>query len=184
MANDNLRIKMDDVDFFEVDIDNPPYNPDMAPEDYRQEVIEDNDKFVNEVLNAKLLSMAAPCPCRTGEVVRKNQTRAKLMGMNPAQMPLMLDQEDIDAVKFGVVAMSTKGKYTDIACIVRECRQCHHVDIHGDSTVITRLLAESYTHYADAQDQLVATDLEADPNVEIDIDEISETNGFIAETIE
>lgn len=173
IGNNNITVKMENVDFYEIDLDNPPFNPDIADADYLESVETENAEFTEKKLIPEMLRAAAPCQCRAGEFMAKNQKRAMLLGVRPGeQFAAQLDQEDVDANQFGAIVMMRQGKYTDIACILRECKRCHKIDIYGRSNVITRLFAESYTHYAEAEEaELIATDLDVDPNVETDIGE-------------
>lgn len=186
VGNPNITVNMENVDFFEIDLDNPPFNPEIADADYLETLEKENAEFIDEKLIPEMLRAAAPCQCRTGEFMAKNQKRAMLLGVRPGeQFAAQLDQEDVDANQFGAIVMMRQGKYTEIACIVRECKRCHKIDIYGRSNVLTRLFAESYTHYAEAEEaELIATDLDVDPNVEEDIGEpVNLAEGDSAETL-
>lgn len=145
-----LQVNMENVDFYEIDIDNPPFDEGNFTADEMEVRNAHNDKFIEEELQKKLLPLCAPCACRMQEVIARTQRRASLLQAKGPVAPT-LEQEDVDAYKFGVIVTMSDGMYQEISCIIKECVQCHHIDIWGNSTVITRLMAETFTHYEDSK---------------------------------
>ena len=147
------KIKLDEVDFFEIDTDREPYDAEAVGEEVAKENDEFNEKYIENELNQECLRHAMPCQCRAGEFMMKQQKRAQLLNLKPGS-PYMakLDQEDVDAFKYGIIVEMSNGRYTRIPCVVTECKRCHEIKIYGDSTVLTRLLAESFTHYVSSND--------------------------------
>ena len=147
------KIKLNEVDFFEIDTDREPYIAEAVGEEVAKENDEFNEKYIENELNQECLRHAMPCQCRAGEFMMKQQKRAQLLNLKPGS-PYMakLDQEDVDAFKYGIIVEMSNGRYTRIPCVVTECKRCHEIKIYGDSTVLTRLLAESFTHYVSSND--------------------------------
>ena len=64
----------------------------------------------------------------------------------------------------------------------------HHIEINGNSSLITRLLAESFTHFVDNQEAeqermdqaFTMADLEEDGYVTTDLDEEPEDTNLVA----
>ena len=74
--------------------------------------------------------------------------KAKLLyGTNQTyqqQYQAKVEQEDVDKFKFSVIVTTENGVMDpEPACIMRECKYCHKVDIWGDIDVLTRIVAES-----------------------------------------
>ena len=184
-----LHINLDNLDFYEVDVDNPPFNESDHTEEELKAIEEHNDKFMETDLNKTLIPMCNPCNCRMGEIMDRTMRRAQLLGQRPGpNIQINLEQEDVDAYKFGIVVTMEGGRYKSIDCIVKECKKCHHIEINGNSSVITRLLAESFTHFVDNQEAeqermdqaFTMADLEEDGYVATDLDEEPEDTNLVA----
>ena len=157
--------------FYEIDMNNPPFDYDSLTEEEQKEIDVYNNQFIEGELTNRLLALCAPCPCRVQEVMMKHQNRARLVGQDK-YVPT-LDQDDVDAYTWAVVISSKDGKYTSVDMIVKECKNCHEIHTYGDSSVYGRLLAESFTHYADSKTE------EADEvqDVEITDEELKDMTG-------
>lgn len=173
-----LTVKLENMEIYEVDIDNPPFDPEAHTEEDLNEISIANDNFIDNKLIPELIRHSAPCACRMNEFMARHQKRAQLLGIRPGQQYAAgLEQVDVDAYRFGIILTMKNGRYTNWNCIVKECKVCRHIELFGDSRVITRLLAESFTHYADAQleeDNITLDDLSGDEYVMENIGEESD----------
>ena len=173
-----LTVKLENMEIYEVDVDNPPFSGEDLTEEELDDIAKANDAFIETKLTPELIRYSAPCGCRMNEFMARHQKRAQLLGIRPGQQYAAgLEQVDVDAYRFGIILTMENGRYTKWNCIVKECKVCHRIEIFGDSRVITRLLAESFTHYADAQleeDHMTLDDLDGDEYVMENIGEESD----------
>ena len=146
-----IRINWEDVTWFEVDLDKHPIDLDALSEEERNAIEEFNDKYMNEQIGPKLIMYADPCPCRMAEVMQKHQRRAQLVGAQN-YIPTK-EQDDLDAFKFSIITTIHEGKTVSLDCVIKECRRCHHIEIFGDSSVLIRLMAESFRNYKTSQEE-------------------------------
>lgn len=150
-----LQIKLDEVNYFDIDIGRIPFSTAGLPSDEAAKidaaVAEYNANFDNNVVNDALVKVAYPCQCRMGEVMLRHQRRASILGDNAQPLQLSLEQEDLDAYKYGVCVLSKDGKAEKIELIVRECKNCHKIDFWGNSAVFTQLMAEAITNMESVQ---------------------------------
>ena len=107
-----------------------------------------NEKFTHDHITTKLLANTGVCSCQMEEFTKKHMAKAKLLyGTNQLyqhQYQANVEQEDVDKFKFSVIVMTENGLMDEEpACIMRECKFCHKVDIWGDIDVLTRIVAES-----------------------------------------
>ena len=140
------KVDLEKVTFYEID----------AGDDVGHVLTEDeekqNDTFLQDYLIPELGRRIKICECRMPEILEKTGRRAKLMNLDPRQMQdtLLLDQEDVDASKFGVIVTSKNGVYDGIACITVECTKCRKIDIYGDAASITTLIASNLVNNYDS----------------------------------
>lgn len=146
-----IRINWEDVTWFEVDLDKHPIDLDALSEEERNAIEEFNDKYMNEQIGPKLIMYADPCPCRMAEVMQKHQRRAQLVGAQN-YIPTK-EQDDLDAFKFSIITTIHEGKTVSLDCVIKECRRCHRIEIFGDSSVLIRLMAESFRNYKTSQEE-------------------------------
>ena len=146
-----IRINWEDVTWFEVDLDKHPIDLDALSEEERNAIEEFNDKYMNEQIGPKLIMYADPCPCRIAEVMQKHQRRAQLVGAQN-YIPTK-EQDDLDAFKFSIITTIHEGKTVSLDCVIKECRRCHRIEIFGDSSVLIRLMAESFRNYKTSQEE-------------------------------
>lgn len=146
-----IRINWEDVTWFEVDLDKYPIDLDALSEEERNAIEEFNDKYMNEQIGPKLIMYADPCPCRMAEVMQKHQRRAQLVGAQN-YIPTK-EQDDLDAFKFSIITTIHEGKTVSLDCVIKECRRCHRIEIFGDSSVLIRLMAESFRNYKTSQEE-------------------------------
>ena len=142
---EKLKIDLENLGIYEVDLDEVPFDFDALSEEERKEIDDFNDKFINEKIQPMLLSNAAPCQCRMPEIMERHMRRSSLMQDPRMANMIQMTQEDVDAWKFSVIVYMEHGKYTEVRLTVRECRKCHAVTFWGDSDVFTQLMAESIT---------------------------------------
>ena len=107
-----------------------------------------NEKLTHDHVTTKLLSNTGVCSCQMEEFTKKHMAKAKLLyGTNQLyqqQYQANVEQEDVDKFKFSVIVTTENGVMDEEpACIMRECKYCHKVDIWGDIDVLTRIVAES-----------------------------------------
>lgn len=178
-----LKIDLEHLDFYEIDLDNPPFSEEGLSEDQVKELNDKNDKWIDEALTTEIVKLAGPCACRMLEFQQKHMRKAQLLNAKPGEYMPALDQEDVDAYHYGVVVSMQNGLYNGIQCIIRECKRCHHIDIFGRSEVLTRLFAETFTHFEDNQaamnEQMNGTDTE-----DVNVEDVPELGDLVAETIE
>ena len=155
-----IRINWEDVTWFEVDLDKNPIDLDALSEEERNAIEEFNTKYMNEQIGPKLIMYADPCPCRMAEVMQKHQRRAQLVGAQN-YIPTK-EQDDLDAFKFSIITTIHEGKTVSLDCVIKECRRCHRIEIFGDSSVLIRLMAESFRNYKTSQEE--EAEQEYDPN--------------------
>lgn len=155
-----IRINWEDVTWFEVDLDKHPIDLDALSEEERNAIEEFNTKYMNEQIGPKLIMYADPCPCRMAEVMQKHQRRAQLVGAQN-YIPTK-EQDDLDAFKFSIITTIHEGKTVSLDCVIKECRRCHRIEIFGDSSVLIRLMAESFRNYKTSQEE--EAEQEYDPN--------------------
>lgn len=146
-----IRINWEDVTWFEVDLDKHPIDLDALSEEERNAIEEFNTKYMNEQIGPKLIMYADPCPCRMAEVMQKHQRRAQLVGAQN-YIPTK-EQDDLDAFKFSIITTIHEGKTVSLDCVIKECRRCHRIEIFGDSSVLIRLMAESFRNYKTSQEE-------------------------------
>lgn len=146
-----IRINWEDVTWFEVDLDKHPIDLDALSEEERNAIEEFNDKYMNEQIGPKLIMYADPCLCRMAEVMQKHQRRAQLVGAQN-YIPTK-EQDDLDAFKFSIITTIHEGKTVSLDCVIKECRRCHRIEIFGDSSVLIRLMAESFRNYKTSQEE-------------------------------
>ena len=155
-----ICINWEDVTWFEVDLDKHPIDLDALSEEERNAIEEFNTKYMNEQIGPKLIMYADPCPCRMAEVMQKHQRRAQLVGAQN-YIPTK-EQDDLDAFKFSIITTIHEGKTVSLDCVIKECRRCHRIEIFGDSSVLIRLMAESFRNYKTSQEE--EAEQEYDPN--------------------
>lgn len=143
-----LTIKLDRIHIYEVDISNPPFDPDALSKREIEELDAVNDEFINTKLIPMLKSRAI-CNCRTPEIIARAERRARLIGdPNPrARIVPTAEQSDIDTMRFFAVIESENGKYTRILHVIYNCDICGAISFIGDAAPIARLVAETYTNY-------------------------------------
>lgn len=139
-----LTINYDEnVIFYIVDKNDDEEYYDSLPEDEKKALDDLNEKWIEEHLTPKLISLTGFCPCRMPEVMDRTTRRAMLTATRPGTMiNPTVEQEDVDAYKFIVVVVADKDKYEDISLIIRECKSCAKLDFWGDSTMLGGQLAD------------------------------------------
>jgi len=144
------QVDLEKVTFYEID------KSDRDDHVLTEEEMAKNDEFLQKHLIPELTKRAKICDCRMQQVIEKNIRKAQLMNMDPRQLHVTLDQSDIDACNFGVIVTSVDGVYDGIACITVECAECRKLDIYGDGSIITTLLAKDLyrTYHSGAQSEL------------------------------
>lgn len=159
MAN-KLKINLEELALYEVDLDEVPFDFGALSEEERKEIDAFNDKYIEEVLQPELMRNVGPCPCRMPEIMERHARKSALL-QNPNSINNVIEitQEDVDAWKFSAVLYMVHGKYTDIKLIVRECRKCHSISFWGDSEVFVQLMAESITRLYNVKNPPVASDI-------------------------
>lgn len=140
------KVDLEKVTFYEIDAGDDVGHV-LTEEEKKQ-----NDTFLQDYLIPELGRRIKVCECRMPEILEKTSRRAKLMNLDPRQIQgaLLLDQEDIDASKFGVIVTSKNGVYDGIACITVECAKCRKIDIYGDAASITTLIAGNLANTYDS----------------------------------
>lgn len=161
-----LQVNMEEVTFFDIDDGTTPFDEETVSADVLKEVEAANNKFIDEVINLELLKISQPCQCRMAEFMNKHQKRAALLGGPPNSYVPTLDQEDVDAYKFGIIVRSVDGYIKSIEGIIRECRNCHKIDFWGNSAVFTRLMAESFRNFMES-----TREAEADGDESVDTED-------------
>ena len=109
-------------------------------EETRNNILAENDKFLNTVVKPHLIQLCAPCACRQQEIIQKHLRRCQLMNLDPNRTPMTMDKDDFNMYKFGVIT-SDNNVYVGVSAIVKECAKCHHIDMWGDASVITHIIA-------------------------------------------
>lgn len=185
-----IEVNMEEnVTFFEVDEnDNPPELTTM-PEEVRADIVRKNDEFIRTVVQPRLLTLGTPCACRQSQFIQKHMRKCQILNVDPQQVPMVLEQDDLDQIKWGLLVTSKDNVYTGVAAIVKECKWCHHLDLWGDSTVITQLLAEFTVDYMTAQanmDTLTVEDAESTDEQPLGVDAVIDgdtPDGYMFENI-
>ena len=167
-----VQVDLEKVTFYEID----------TGEDETHVLTEEeeasNSEFLQKSLIPELTKRVKVCDCRMQDVLEKNMRRAKLMNLDPRQMTMTLDQSDIDACKFGVIVTSKNGVYDGIACITVECASCRKIDIYGDASNITTLIANNLVHtYKSDEDGLSMDELLGEDAILEDIEDTNEVSG-------
>lgn len=119
----------------------------LSDEEYN-EIKKQNEKLTHDHVTTKLLANTGVCNCQMEAFTKKHMAKAKLLyGTNQTyqqQYQAKVEQEDVDKFKFSVIVTTENGVMDpEPACIMRECKYCHKVDIWGDIDVLTRIVAES-----------------------------------------
>ena len=138
----------------------------LSDEEYN-EIKRQNEKLTHDHVTTKLLANAGVCNCQMEAFTKKHMAKAKLLyGTNQAyqqQYQAKVEQEDVDKFKFSVIVTTENGVMNpEPACIMRECKFCHKVDIWGDIDVLTRIVAESTANKITNQQMEEKRELEAE----------------------
>lgn len=177
----NPKLKLDeDMSFYEIE------TSDVEEFEITPEIEAKNDEFMKKVFEPQVLRTVSICPCRMPEFMERNMRRAKLLGIPSEQVPPVIEQEDVDMLKYGVVILSDKGVHTGVTAIVQECRKCHRINYWGNADVFSRLVAEITTNYFSNKDELMSEPAEGtgdQPNNLIDASDMFGEGTFL-ETIE
>lgn len=147
-ATQKFIVKDENITAYEIEA-NDNFSYDRLSEEELAEIHKCNETFMNTVVQSELLIKAMPCVCQHGRIIERTRTRMKILNKDAmaGQIPIQIEQEDIDTKKFGVILHSDNGKLVGIGSIVTECKQCHEVHIYGNAEVITRLIANGYSEY-------------------------------------
>lgn len=175
-----LQVNMEEVTFYDIDDSAIPFDEEVADAEVLRGIEAANNKFINEVINLELLKISQPCQCRMAEFMNKHQKRAALLGGPPNSYVPALDQEDVDAYKFGIIVRSIDGYIKSIEGIIRECRGCHKIDFWGNSAVFTRLMAESFRNYMESTHENEETSADGNSNP---LEEMSDGGDYKLETL-
>lgn len=82
---------------------------------------EDNMRFLNTMVQDKIIHDYFPCPCKHGE------------------------EDDANNYNYGLIVVSEHGKYEGIAGITRECKSCNKIEYWGDLEAYTQCMAQVLT---------------------------------------
>lgn len=148
MAN-KLKINLDKLSIYEIDIDNPPFSTDGMNEEEIKALNDANEAFLQENVYPVLIQRSAPCGCRQQEVLERALRRSQLMGKQ-FNGQIALEQEDVDAYNYGVILEVSGGKYTKVNMITQECGKCGRLSVWNGGSVFLRLMAESFTRIIDS----------------------------------
>ena len=130
-ANEKLHLDFENnVVFYEVD-----KAEELLPmtEEELKAINEANDKFITDVIEAELFCNFNMCSCSTNEVMMRHIRRCNLLGKSPDQVPITLEQSDIDNYRYIIIVISENRKNLGVSTIIRECKKCHRWEIQGDS---------------------------------------------------
>lgn len=183
MAN-KLKINLDKLSIYEIDIDNPPFSTDGMSEEEIKALNDANEAFLQENVYPVLIQRSAPCGCRQQEVLERALRRSQLMGKQ-FNGQIALEQEDVDAYNYGVILEVSGGKYTKVNMITQECGKCGRLSVWNGGSVFLRLMAESFTRIIDSasvpntDDELLKS-LGLDPS-EYRLDTMEDDPGDMAE---
>lgn len=137
----------ENVTFYEVELDDN-YDPDAADTSENLAEMENaNDRFLTDVLNARIMSTFSICQCAMQSWIDKNERRRAIMNIPPQQYVPAIEQEDLDNYKYAIIAIAERGYLKDISAIVRECKTCHRIEYWGDINIYAHLLAEITTNF-------------------------------------
>ena len=135
------EFNMENVTVYEIDLRDDVQDLMTIDEETRNNILAENDKFLNTVVKPHLIQLCAPCACRQQEIIQKHLRRCQLMNLDPNRTPMTMDKDDFNMYKFGVVITSDNNVYVGVSAIVKECAKCHHIDMWGDASVITHIIA-------------------------------------------
>ena len=159
-ANEKLHLDFENnVVFYEVD-----KAKELLPmtEEELQAINEANDKFITDVIEAELFRNFNMCSCSTNEVMMRHIRRCNLLGKSPDQVPITLEQSDIDNYRYIIIVISENRKNLGVSTIIRECKKCHRWEIQGDSGIFGLMLADITKNFISAK--TVEEDNENDVN--------------------
>ena len=137
----------ENVLFLEIEKNDDWSEENISEEEYN-DIRKKNDKITHDSITTKLLANTGVCNCQMEQFTKKHMAKAKLLyGTNQTyqqQYQAKVEQEDVDKFKFSVIVTTENGVMDpEPACIMRECKHCHKVDVWGDIDVMTRIVAES-----------------------------------------
>lgn len=159
-ANEKLHLDFENnVVFYEVD-----KAKELLPmtEEELQAINEANDKFITDVIEAELFRNFNMCSCSTNEVMMRHIRRCNLLGKSPDQVPITLEQSDIDNYHYIIIVISENRRNLGVSTIIRECKKCHRWEIQGDSGIFGLMLADITKNFISAK--TVEEDNENDVN--------------------
>ena len=159
-VNEKLHLDFENnVVFYEVD-----KAKELLPmtEEELQAINEANDKFITDVIEAELFRNFNMCSCSTNEVMMRHIRRCNLLGKSPDQVPITLEQSDIDNYRYIIIVISENRRNLGVSTIIRECKKCHRWEIQGDSGIFGLMLADITKNFISAK--TVEEDNENDVN--------------------
>lgn len=148
-ANEKLHLDFENnVVFYEVD-----KAKELLPmtEEELQAINEANDKFITDVIEAELFRNFNMCSCSTNEVMMRHIRRCSLLGKSPDQVPITLEQSDIDNYHYIIIVICENRKNLGVSTIIRECKKCHRWEIQGDSGIFGLMLADITKNFISAK---------------------------------
>lgn len=148
-ANEKLHLDFENnVVFYEVD-----KAEELLPmtEEELKAINEANDKFITDVIEAELFRNFNMCSCSTNEVMMRHIRRCNLLGKSPDQVPITLEQSDIDNYRYIIIVISENRKNLGVSTIIRECKKCHRWEIQGDSGIFGLMLADITKNFISAK---------------------------------
>ena len=148
-ANEKLHLDFENnVVFYEVD-----KAKELLPmtEEELQAINEANDKFITDVIEAELFRNFNMCSCSTNEVMMRHIRRCNLLGKSPDQVPITLEQSDIDNYHYIIIVISENRRNLGVSTIIRECKKCHRWEIQGDSGIFGLMLADITKNFISAK---------------------------------
>ena len=107
-----------------------------------KELNDHNDKYISEVMEPMLFKSFDVCRCQMQDFMARNESRRRLMNIDPRAYQPTIEQADLDKYNFAVILIMTDGKYDGVSAIIRECKTCHKIDMWGDLRVYSRMIAE------------------------------------------
>lgn len=160
----------ENVLFLEIEKNDDFDDSTLSDEEYDR-IRKKNEKLTHDHVTTKLLANTGVCNCQMEEFTKKHMAKARLLyGTNQTyqqQYQAKVEQEDIDKFKFSVIVTTENGVMDpEPACIMRECKFCHKVDIWGDIDVLTRIVAESTANKITNQQLEEKAEMKANNEVE------------------
>lgn len=121
---------------------NPDYDFSALSPEEQKEVSAGEDAFVKQQLMPILINHASNvCSCRAMEMQARARAKIQLMA-TPGPVQIELTQDDVDTMKFGIVAKATNADIDAIECIITNCKRCGAMHFFGNVELFTHAISE------------------------------------------